>query len=581
MTALRKYFPFLFVTITTLLIVGTPFFHRGYILTLDTVWGPTFPLTWSSEGINSTYLVQALIHMLSLAIPTWMVQKLFLFFVISALLYIPWKYLLYVSSPYAKVFSSLFFALNPFVYSRILAGQWFHLLGYALLPLVLHRLLSFTSSPTKKNTYLLTLSLLLVSLVSIHFLYLACIVTSTWVLIHLIKELTVGAKEKAAKLLFHSLLALVLFFVGSSYWIVPAMFRDTPLEARFDSTYYTTFAATSHDQIPVMMNVFALGGFWGEDTAWSHYFFWPQGILIFWIALFFVVVLSMIGMFTLLSKKESRLQASTFIALGVLSYITALGASNTPFYSFNTFLYNHIPLWGGLRDSHKIAGILGLIYAIFGGVGIERLVNMQEKEYRGSVGKLLPSVGIFTLILPAILGMYMWNGFHGQLNPVDYPKDWYSAKKSIEAMPENEKVLVLPWHGYLSLPFINNRIVANPSELFFGKNHVLVSRSVDFGPIYDQEVEHEYRSLDTLVQESNTMTEAEIRNELKKRNITKILFLTNSSIPKSGEGLTYWDEFYDNGEPKAEQRTWKELLPHSSVETFENADVVILTPTAY
>ncbi|MHB8469978.1 MAG: hypothetical protein ACYDCH_09520, partial [Gaiellaceae bacterium] len=39
-----------------------------------------------------------------------------------------------VGSEWARVFAGVLFALNPFVYDRLHTGQWFLLLGYALLP---------------------------------------------------------------------------------------------------------------------------------------------------------------------------------------------------------------------------------------------------------------------------------------------------------------------------------------------------------------------------------------------------------------------------------------------------------------
>lgn len=574
MTLLRTYFPTLFITTVTLLVLGTSFFQSGYILTLDTVWGPTFPLTWDADGFNNTYIVRAVIYILSLVIPTMIVQKLFLLLVIVSLLYIPWKYTPYITSAHAKIFSSLFYALNPFVCSRILSGQWFHLVGYALLPLLIHRLIALTTNKKKKDAYLLGGSLFLISLFSIHFLYLACIISCLWISVHVLRDCINRNWNTAKQITISFSIAFLLFLISCSYWIVPAVLRTSPLESRFDQSYYDTFASAPHGDIPTMMNVGALGGFWGEDTAWGLYFIWPQGILLFWIVFFFALILIITGAVVMLRKKELRLNAILLVCIGALAYITALGTSDTPLRAFNIFLYDHVPLWNGLRDSHKIVGILALVYAIFGGIGIDWLREKSEHSW----GIFRHYTLILALIIPSLFGIYMWGGFHGQLKPVDYPSDWYEAEEVIDAMPLGEKVLVLPWHGYLSLSFNSNYVVANPTELFFGKNRIVSGRSVEFGDIRDQEVDANYRELDTFMRTINTLDENQILTELQKRNITKILIITNPSIPNSEKGLTRWTEFYDNEEiDNEEQKTWKELLPQQNIDSFSTGNIHMMS----
>lgn len=581
MSLLRTYFPAIFIISTTLLILGTSFFQSGYILTLDTIWGPTFPLIWSTDNINNTFIISALLHTLSLIIPTWMVQKIFLFFVISSLLTISWKYTPYTTSISSRAFVALLYTLNPFVYGRILSGQWFHLIGYALLPLLIHSLIIFTSKkeiPKERSaTYRLALSLVLISLFSIHFLYLACIITGLWITVYVVRDSMRYKWEDVRHTLTTTLLTGVIFLISCSYWIVPAMMRSTPIEARFDTTYYDAFAAAPHNQIPVMLNVLGLGGFWGEDTAWSLYFIWPQDILLFWIALGIVLILVTIGAVTLLRRRETRLHGALFISLGILAYIATLGTSDTPFRTINLFLYDNVPLWNGLRDSHKVAGVLALIYAILGGAGLDTVISRQARWHKGSMGIFGLFVRVFWLIPAVILGIYMWNGFHGQLPPTDYPKDWYKAKQMIDTLPSGEKVLVLPWHGYLSLPFIHNHIVANPTPLFFGKDRIISGRSIELGPVYDQEVDGEYRKLDELMSNIDSMTENDIVSELHKRHITTILVINNPSIEHSEEGLTYWTDFYDGRKEKTrELTTWKELLPHATFIPSSNHSITII-----
>jgi hypothetical protein len=183
------------------------------------------------------------------------------------------------------------------------------------------------------------------------------------------------------------------------------------------------------------------------------------------------------------------------------------------------------------------------------------------------------------LALPVIYGMYMWGGMRGQLDPVAYPASWYETKTLIDQMPRGEKVLVLPWHLYLSLDFAKNRIVANPAEAFFGSEHIIAGRSVEIGRIYDQEVDTAYRDIDTFVSRAEQMSQEELRAGLRARGITAVLIITNPAIPRSEEGLTRWTHFsaeiggYVDTE---EATTWEEILPDEEIVRFSDNSLVLM-----
>lgn len=543
----------------------------GYILTLDMVWLPALPYGWRVDELNNSFLIHAFLHALSLLISAWVVQKMLLVALFFLLFYIPWKFLPFVAGTWARVFAAGVFALNPFVYSRILAGQWFHLFGYALLPLLLYSLVRLTDRSDRRSAGIFFLALFCIGLFSIHFLYLACVVSGIWLFSHVVHVWWKGSAGQAKSIAQSAFLAGLGFVLINLYWIIPALVRPAPLEARFDQTYFTAFAAGANDTVPVLANVAVLGGFWGEHMAWRYYFVWPQEQMVFWVAAISILALVGLGVWRLLRKPETRFSAAILCVIGIGAYVTALGAADTPFQHFNLFLYEHVPFWSGLRDSHKIAGVLAVVYAVFAGVGVSAF--LEKIKARSVSMESFSSVAI--LLLPAIFGMYMWGGMHGQLAPVWYPQGWYEAKGTIDQLPPGEKVLVLPWHGYLSLDFARNRIVANPATAFFGRDRVVAGRGVEFGSIHDQEIDPKYRDIDRFVLSAETLTPQQLASGLKERGISHILIIENSAIPRSEEGLTKWRQFsMEVGDPLDTKnvKTWANLLSGE-------IDTVIISPS--
>jgi hypothetical protein len=77
--------------------------------------------------------------------------------------------------------------------------------------------------------------------------------------------------------------------------------------------------------------------------------------------------------------------------------------------------------------------------------------------------------GAVVVALALLLGG--WNEFHdvsATLTPASYPSDWAAADAAARTHEQtNDRVVVLPWHEYLSLPFAHNRLVQNPAPVFF------------------------------------------------------------------------------------------------------------------
>jgi hypothetical protein len=506
----------------------------GYILTLDMVWVPDPQFRWVEDGFNNSLPVRLFVLGSSAFFPGWVSQKALLIALFFLLLVIPYRYLPITNARNIRVFAALLYALNPFVYSRLLAGQWYVLLGYALLPLVLYALLKFLNAPGTRRGAYLGATLALVGVFSVHVLLLAILLAILGALFY--ADRLWRCRSQA----YLGIAASVgIFLIICSYWIVPAMLRAQPLEERFDEAHWQAFAAAPQENVPTLLNLAILGGFWAEDNGWSGYFVWPQQSMWFWACASVILVLAIIGAARGFRNPITRRETAFLATAGILAFVLAAGASDTVFKSLNTLLYRELPYWAGMRDSHKIIAILALVYAKFAADGLEVSVALFRSLIRvrittSAATTYVESAILLALLVPAGFGLYMWGGFQKQLEPVWYPAGWSEAREILRA--EGGKAIVLPWEGYFSQAYANNLVTANPAPHFFGYEHVLASRTVGLEQVYDQERDPAYRQMDTVVR-SDDPDAPETREALRESQITHVLFLSgllpfsNSSFP--------------------------------------------------
>ena len=404
----------------------------------------------------------------------------------------------------------------------MLAGQWAVLLGYALLPMVLYALVRLMERKDTRSGIVLAGALVLMGSVSIHFLYLSTILSIAWISAHMVRECVRGSWESFYSIVRTTVLTACIVGTISMYWIIPALMRETPLESRFDTTHLSSFSASENHLVPTILNVLVLGGFWAEGMSWRYSFVWPQDTVSFWIATLTLLTLVLYGMKHLLQKKETRFVGTLILGIGITSYILALGVWGGVFSNFNAWVYMHIPGWNGLRDSHKVAGVLALVYTLCAGVAVSCLKEHVRIMYWRI---LLPAL----FLVPVCIGTYIFWGFHGQLTPVWYPNTWYEARNTLAQSPQEHKVLTLPWRGYYSVQFANQRIVSNLTPSFFGTERTLSGKSVEVGDVYDQEVNNEYRTLDTFLRSAPAHSEEETQAIFEQYGIQYLLVSNNTA----------------------------------------------------
>lgn len=214
----------------------------GYVLTLDGIFAPEMKVYPNDEGFNNALPLNWLIYAATWLLPAWAVQKIFLLGLFFAIGYGAFLFLPVGKNRTVRFFGALIFLFNPFVYSRFIAGHWFHLFGYAFLPLLVNRLWQFG----RKNNYLTALqvaaALFLISLFSMHFFLMGALLSFCW-MAFLIGRAVWQKRREVGRRVENALLSGVALILASLWWLIPAANRPAAIEMRFDAAHWEAFSA--------------------------------------------------------------------------------------------------------------------------------------------------------------------------------------------------------------------------------------------------------------------------------------------------------------------------------------------------
>jgi hypothetical protein len=441
-----------------------PLLTPGYILVLDMVFAPHIPMP--QELIN-TYPFYALLHFLNVLIPAWVIQKILVlsiftgagmgaFTLMRSLEPKDQDKISVKSWLLASYVAGVFYIYNPFVYTRLMAGQYLVLIGYALLPFFAQAIWAFAHKPTRKNSFWVIGLTTAIAVTSIHTLVVAIILA---IVALAVSCFSYEARTQWRRLAAYSLAILGVVTLLNSFWLIPVATGTSSLSntaLSFSSEDLAAFATVPGD-LGTIGNLLALQGFWGDE---KNLYLLPQDLYSWWLLpLILLWTLSIVG--AVWGWRHQRSLFVMFTIGGVIGLVLASGTSGTIFTPLNQWLADHIPLFAGYREPQKATMLIALAYAYFIACGSFTLVRRckQHKER-------LVATSACVLLVVACVPMFIWGG-RGQLRAQDYPHDWYIANQTLNAQRHpGDKALFLPWHLYQPFTF-SSGTVATPAEAFF------------------------------------------------------------------------------------------------------------------
>lgn len=442
--------------------VMLPLLMPGYILTLDLVFTPH--ISWPTE-LSNTWVFQALLHIVNVVVPSEVIEKLLLLTVLVLSGVGAHKLVKHLAVHgnknflvWGAYFAGIFYMLNPFIYSRFMAGQYLVLLGYAMTPFFVVALMRLIKTPSWRTAAITAAWAAVIIAVSLHHVGVLLLVVVAFGLAALWRYRQQVAHIKKVVMLSAAVVASLLLI--HSYWLVPTLLGGTNISqatASFDQVQYNAFATNDQGGLGAIGNVLRLQGFWADA---QQMYVLPQQQVPAWglvVAMLWIVV----GIGAIRMWRKNRNLAIMFITIALLAILVAA----TPIIAYFAGI---VPFISGYREPQKFVALLVLVYAVFASAGVAGLV---QRVYNSKLRAAASASAAALLVLPvACMPTMLW-GFNGQLTPRDYPADWYAMNDQLNTL-QATKMLFLPWHEYMNFGF-SGRVIANPAAKFFDTQTVV------------------------------------------------------------------------------------------------------------
>ena len=441
------------------LAVCLPFFRGGYLLLLDWVIGPHTPIIGPSfyglqGGINASFLFSIasgiLAHLFG-SFATWI--PIFIFFPLACISIAR----AVKESLVAKLAAGLFFSINPFVVERLYAGQLGLLYGYLLLPVLYVAVNKWVRRKVKTVGHVALLLTLMIS-IDVHYAWIGGLV----VLVGMI----LGSRDSSIRRQVPLLLILVLLL--NVYLVVPLLGHSLPVNPADNQTLLKAFSTRGDPHLGLFTNVLGLYGFWRQmpETSKTLESGWP-------ILLVAILLVSLYGLKILWNRSDKKLALLIAISF-VAAYFLSLG-SQGPTGSIFSLLYQYLPGFSMMREPEKFSALLATGIAILLGEGLAGISIQQTSRNLG-----IAVIAVGAVLEIAYNPIIFW-GIHDQIQTSNLPSDWATVANKINGA--HGKTLVLPWHLYLSFPFTQDRIIANPGPRFLPSD-VISGDNLQVGPVY-------------------------------------------------------------------------------------------------
>lgn len=447
MQRFRRFLPYAPYFGLALLVMG-PLLAPGYVLSMDMVFTPVLRLP---DHVDNTWPLYALLHVLDIVLPADIVQKLLLF---ACLLLsgVGMHRLLAALKPvearhwqWATYVATTFYMINPFVYDRLMAGQWGVWLGYALLPWFARSLLALVLAPSGLVALQLGLWLTAMSIVSIHSVGYAVL------LIVVAFASRAGNWKQLQTLLKYVGMSVGLFLAASLYWLIPTLLgqgRIASSLATFMASGSQAFATVDAVGTGSVGSVLGLLGFWQETRDLYMAPLESHGAWGF----VYLVLLVLMVLGAVAAWRRQREVAVWVLVAGLLAVLLAIGLASE--------LGRVLPFMAGYREPQKFVAVWALVAAY--------LLTWAASWLLAKVRARFVMTVVLSGLVLAYTPVLLW-GAAGQLRPTDYPADWYRANQILNEQPDDAKALILPWHLYMSYGFTNGRIIASPAHAFYDR----------------------------------------------------------------------------------------------------------------
>jgi len=452
-----------------------PTFGGGFVLQLDMVFAPDaeyvrFLLDEKGPLYYGRLPFVALLDALTAVVPDWLLQRVVLIGIVAGSGWAAYA----VTDDLglgARLFAGTLYAVNPFTYVRLLAGQWYLICGYATLPLAVAAFDAYLAGE-RERPYAAVGWATLVAVFDPHAAVLLAIAGAA---------VAASAVWRRGRVVVDRTARFgALALVANAFWLLPAGAALLAGDSHLSTVSRADLVAFASDGVVagnVPLSVLLGYGFWRSGYTYPVDVLPLALVLALFSILLFVAVLGWVA-------GDDALGDGLALA-AVVGVVLGVGVGS-PISDPIVRALLHTPLGAGMRETGKFVGLVLLSYAILGGRGVDGLLAGATHALADlpSLGGRLPgldrdtaSLAVGAVLALAILAVPlaytapMVAGFGGQLTTTDYPDEWAAVDERLDDRTDGSRTLVLPWHQYQRFDWTRGT-VANPAPLYFGHGTV-------------------------------------------------------------------------------------------------------------
>ncbi|MGI5524494.1 hypothetical protein ACQEUX_26635 [Micromonospora sp. CA-259024] len=411
-----------------------PLTRPGYVLRYDMVFVPRQPLRWdlfaSGDALPRAVPQDAVVSLVSLAVPGWLLQRIVLVAIIWVAVVGAGR-LVPARRELTRLVAAIGYAWTPFLAERLLLGQWGLLLAYAALPWLVRAAIGLREGRRGALPRVVVAAA-------------AAAITPTGGLLALttVSVLLLGRGGPGRRAFGAAFGAVAVLNLP---WLVAA--AVTTAGGRSDSDGVAAFAARGENWAGPLAALAGTGGIWNSLTMPAS-----RGALLVPVVTAGLLVLAALGFPAL----RDRWPTGAAIRLGVLavgSFAAAATATLPAGAAALRWLVAEVPGAGLLRDGQKLLIPYALCLVLCAALGGERVVARLEHPR-----DRLALIGL--VLLPVAVLPDLAYGVAGRLHPVRYPQEWDVVARTVAREPG--PTLSLPMSMYRSYRWNQGTVVIDP-----------------------------------------------------------------------------------------------------------------------
>ncbi|MBV8193910.1 MAG: hypothetical protein JOY80_00125 [Candidatus Dormibacteraeota bacterium] len=421
----------------------------GYLIQVDSAFGPRIATSHVSFYAPVQLLVDALQVVFGgqWAGRFYAAGTLFLvgFAAMVLLRRLPW---------YAQMCGGLLAMLNPFVYDRLVGGQWGVVGAIAGLLFVVAAWRRMRDHPGRGSAIAISAAIIATLMFSADFAGMLfvlgiglCFFSSMW---------------RDPKFRLWTLTGLGATAVIALYGVIPFVFGTGPgtytQVASFTVADFASFRTTAAPDLGVIPALIGLYGEWSERLATyvvadQQYSWWFVS----------AAALSACAVIGGLFSGEHR----WMLGVGVIGIAISAVTATAQGLQWMTDIVHQVPIVAAFREPQKwdalwLVALIVLVPAAISGASGQ--IGRSWATRRAIASAMV------VVVLAATLAPSGWTALLDTsrvVTPVQYPSSWYAAATFMaHGVDPRVRVAVLPWHEYEELSFVG-RPSADPAEVFF------------------------------------------------------------------------------------------------------------------